>query len=163
MKLNDQRVSNTRLIIIQTLAFLWIAAIGGKLAAPDRPVIALVGDAAFAMNGAEVHCAVEHDVPVVWVVMNNGGHGMVCHGEKLQFKGKFTTGRFRTPLDVAGMATAMGALGIRVSSPGDFPKALQEALRSQRPTVIDVRTDPEEMPPLAMRIETLDRFFEGNG
>jgi len=138
------------------------AAIGGKLAAPDRPVIALVGDAAFAMNGMEVHAAVEFNVPVIWIVMNNGGHGMVCHGERLQFKGKFQTGKFRVPLDIAALAEAMGALGLKVEKPGELAGALATALRSGRPTVIDVRTDPDEMPPLAMRIETLDRFFEGN-
>lgn len=137
------------------------AAIGGKLAAPERPVIALVGDAAFAMNGMEVHTAVEWGVPVIWIVMNNGGHGMVCHGERLQFKGKFSTGKFRRPLDIAGMAESMGALGLRVEKPGELAGALTAAQRSLRPTVIDVRTDPEAMPPLAMRIETLDRFFEG--
>ena len=91
------------------------ASIGGKLAAPDRPVIALVGDAAFAMNGTEVHTAVENDVPVIWVVMNTGGHGMVCHGERIQFRGKFSTGKFRYPLDIAGLAQAMGAQGLRAS------------------------------------------------
>src|SRR5262249_24076204 len=58
-------------------------SIGGKLAAPDKPVIALVGDSAFAMNGMEVHTAVEHDVPVIWIVLNNSGHGMIFHGERL--------------------------------------------------------------------------------
>jgi len=137
-------------------------SVGGKLAAPSRNVVALVGDGAFAMNGMEVHTAVEQQIPVVWVVMNNAGHGMVCHGERLQFKGKFSTGRFRCPLDVAAMAEAMGALGFRVERPGELARTLREALASGRPAVIDARIDPEEMPPLALRIETLDRFFEGN-
>lgn len=137
------------------------AAIGGKLAAPDRPVVALVGDAAFAMNGMEVHTAVEWDVPVIWLVMNNGGHGMVCHGERLQFKGKFTTGKFRRALDIASIAEALGAKAFRVERPGEMAQAMQEALKSPGPVVIDARTDPEEMPPLSLRIETLDRFFEG--
>jgi hypothetical protein len=54
----------------------------------------------------------------VRAVMNNSGHGMVCHGEKLQFKGKFSTGKFRYPLDIAGMARAMGAVGLSVEKPG---------------------------------------------
>jgi acetolactate synthase I/II/III large subunit len=138
------------------------AAIGGKLAAPDRPVVALVGDAAFAMNGMEVHTAVENQVPVIWVVMNNGGHGMVMHGERLQFKGKFQTGKFRRPLNIAQLASGMGAQTAIIDRPGQFGQAFADALASREPTVLDVRIDPNAMPPLAMRIETLDRFFAGN-
>jgi acetolactate synthase I/II/III large subunit len=134
-------------------------AIGGKLAAPDRPVVALVGDAAFAMNGMEVHTAVENDVPVVWVVQNNGGHGMVHLGETLQFKGKFSTSLFRHPLDIAKMAEAMGALAFRVDKPGGLEKVLPLALDARRPCVIDVAVDMEAAPPTAIRIETLERFF----
>src|SRR5690606_31361388 len=136
------------------------SAIGGKLAAPDRPVVALVGDGAFAMNGMEVHAAVEAKVPVVWIVMNNGGHGMVCHGERLQFKGKFQTGKFRQPLNISKMAEGMGVRTCRVEKPADFSRALREALAANEPVVLDVLTDPEAMPPMAMRIETLDKFFQ---
>jgi len=137
------------------------SAIGGKLAAPDRPVVALVGDAAFAMNGMEVHTAVENRVPVIWVVMNNGGHGMVCHGERIQFKGKLNTGSFRVPLNIAQMAEGMGARAYRVETPDDFRDVFQKALQAGEPVVIDALVDPQEMPPLAMRIETLDKFFDG--
>ncbi|HEY6077963.1 MAG TPA: thiamine pyrophosphate-binding protein, partial [Polyangiaceae bacterium] len=54
--------------------------VGGALAAPGRRAVALVGDAAFAMHGAEVHSAAEQGLPVVWVVLDNGGHGMVHQG-----------------------------------------------------------------------------------
>ncbi len=135
------------------------AAIGGKLAAPQRPVVALVGDAAFAMNGMEVHTAVENDVPVVWVVQNNGGHGMVHLGETLQFKGRFNTSLFREPLDCAKMAEAMGARAFRAGKPGEVEAAVREALASGRPSVVDARIDPEAVPPTAIRIETLERFF----
>src|SRR5262249_39260124 len=50
--------------------------VGGALAAPGRRAVALVGDAAFAMNGFEVHTAVEEHLPVIWIVLNNNGHGM---------------------------------------------------------------------------------------
>jgi acetolactate synthase-1/2/3 large subunit len=137
--------------------------IGGKLAAPGRAVAALVGDAAFAMNGMEVHTAVENDIPVVWVVMNNGGHGMVHMGETLQFKGKFNTSLFRRPLEVASMAEAMGALAFRAERPGEVEAAVREGLRARRPTVVEARIDPEAVPPTAIRIETLERFFNGDG
>jgi acetolactate synthase-1/2/3 large subunit len=139
------------------------AAIGGKLAAPDRPVVALVGDGAFAMNGMEVHTAVENDIPVVWVVLNNGGHGMVHLGETLQFKGKFSTALFRRPLDVAKMAEAMGALAFRAEGPGEVEDCVRRALASGRPAVVDVRVDMNAFPPAAVRLETLERFFKNGG
>ena len=135
------------------------AAIGGKLAAPGLPVIALVGDAAFAMNGMEVHTAVEHEVPVVWIVLNNGGHGMVYHGERVQFKGKFVSSKFSRPIDVARLAESFGALAYTVEEPNQLAGALRAALRSGRPAVIDARVDLEACPPTANRFETLDRFL----
>ena len=135
------------------------ASIGGKLAAPEKPVIALVGDAAFAMNGMEVHTAVENEVPVVWIVLNNGGHGMVYHGERIQFKGKFVSSKFSRPIDVARLAESLGALACRVEEPNQLAGALGAALKSGRPAVIDARVDLEVCPPTARRFETLDRFL----
>jgi acetolactate synthase I/II/III large subunit len=48
----------------------------GALGAPGRHAVALVGDAAFAMNGFEVHTAVDEHLPIIWVVLNNNGHGI---------------------------------------------------------------------------------------
>lgn len=135
------------------------SAIGGKLAAPERPVIALSGDAAFAMNGFEVHTAVEHDIPVVWLVLNNGGHGMVYHGERLLFGGKFVSSRFSRPLDIAGMAESFGALSFAVEKPGELGPALRAALSSGRPAVIDARVDLETCPPMGPRLETIVKFM----
>lgn len=135
------------------------AAIGGQLAAPERTVVSVVGDAAFAMNGMEVHTAVEYNIPVIWLVLNNGGHGMVHYGEQRQFRGKFSTAKFSRPLDVAAMAEAMGARALRVWRPGDLSRLMPEVLRMRRPTVIDARVDIETAPPMDSRIKSLDRFF----
>lgn len=137
------------------------AAIGGKLAAPTKAVVALIGDGAFAMNGMEVHTAVEHRVAVVWVVLNNGGHGMVYHGERMVLGHDLGANRFRAPLDIAAMARAMGAVGIRVDSLGDFRRVFAEALSSGQPTVIDAIIDPEEVPqPLTHRARAVARSIQ---
>ena len=136
------------------------ACIGAKLAAPDRPVVAIVGDAGFAMNGMEVHTAVENNIPVVWLVLNNGGHGMVYHGENALFGGRFHTGLYRHPLDLCKMAEAMGASGRRVTRPGELRETLETALLDGRPTVIDAVIDREEVPPVGSRMKALDKFFE---
>ncbi len=139
-----------------------VAPIGAKLAAPDRTVIAIVGDAGFAMNGMEIHTAVEHNLAVIWIVLNNGGHGMVYMGEKMQFSNKFHYSLFNHPMDLCKMAEAMGALSFRVTEPGQFSDVLARAIASRRPVVIDAIIDPEEVPPFGARMKTLDKFFLGS-
>jgi acetolactate synthase-1/2/3 large subunit len=111
------------------------------------------------MNGLEVHTAVENDIPVIWVVMNNGGHGMVHLGESMQFKGKFSTSIFKHPLNVAAIAEAVGALSFRVERAGETEAAIRKALQSGRPSVIDVQIYRDCIPPMGMRMATLERFF----
>lgn len=131
-------------------------AIGAKLAAPGAPVIALVGDGAFGMNGLEVHTAVEAEVPVVWVVANNGGHGMVYHGERMVFGEDLGQSRWRGPMDICGVARALGAEAVRVDSGSSLRSALERALRARGPVVIDAMIDAEEVPqPLAQRAQAV--------
>ncbi|MEP7126821.1 MAG: thiamine pyrophosphate-binding protein [Byssovorax sp.] len=130
--------------------------VGGKLAAPTKTVVALVGDAAFAMNGMEVHTAVEHSAAIVWIVLNNSGHGMVYHGEKMLLGRHLNACHFSVPLDIAGMARSMGARGFKVETPIELRAALQEAIASGVPCVIDAKIDPEEIPhSLARRARTV--------
>lgn len=132
------------------------AAVGAQLGAGGKRVVALVGDAAFAMNGMEVHTAVEHGAPVVWVVLNNRGHGMVYHGEKMLLGRHLNACHFKTPLDVAGMGQALGARSFRVDTPAAFRQALEEALTAGVPCVIDANVDPEEVPhSIARRARTV--------
>ncbi|MBK8257215.1 MAG: thiamine pyrophosphate-binding protein [Polyangiaceae bacterium] len=137
------------------------AAIGGQLAAPTRPVVALVGDAAFMMNGTEVHTAVEHNVPVVWVVLNNSGHGMVYHGERMLYGHDLGANKYQTRVDFAGMARAMGARGTVARTPREFRSALESALTQRVPTVIDAHVDPDDVPePLVHRARAVARAIE---
>ncbi|HAH31449.1 MAG TPA: thiamine pyrophosphate-binding protein [Elusimicrobia bacterium] len=137
------------------------ACIGGKLARPGSPVVALVGDAAFAMNGMDVHTAVEMNLPIVWVVLNNGGHGMIYHGERMQFGGKFTSSVFGRRLDVAGIAKGLGALSFQAKKPGEVKECLLSALGSGKPSVIEVEVDLREAPPMGHRVNTLEKMFTG--
>jgi len=136
------------------------ASIGAKLAFPNRPVIAIVGDAAFAMNGMEIHTAVENDIPVIWLIQNNGGHGMVYHGEQIQFGNRFHHSLFQKPMDLCKMAEAMGAVSFRVTDPGQLCTVLPQALACGKAVVIDAVIDVEERPPIGSRMKSLDRFFE---
>jgi acetolactate synthase-1/2/3 large subunit len=134
--------------------------VGGALGAGGRHVVALVGDAAFAMNGFEVHTAVDERLPIIWVVLNNNGHGMVRQGDQLMRGRDLGASQFKFPLDSAGVANALGARGQRVVTATALKQALAEALAYDGPTVLDVVVDREEVPPtLARRVQTLAGFM----
>lgn len=134
--------------------------VGGQLGRRRTAAVALVGDAAFAMSGVEVHTAVELRLPIVWVVLNNAGHGMVAHGEALLVGADLGFGHFRQPLDVAAFARSLGARGVRASTVDEFRAAVSGALDEDGPTVIDAVVDASVAPPtLVRRASALARFF----
>lgn len=138
------------------------AAIGGKLAAPDRTVVALVGDGAFAMNGMEIHTAAEYNIPVIWIVLNNAGHGLVHLGERYQFGSKFDISSFRKPVDFCKLAESLGVKSFHAETANTFAKALREALASNVPCVIDVHVDIDVLPPgMKSRFAMLDKSYAG--
>ena len=144
---------------VASMGYAVAASIGGKIAAPDKPVIALVGDSAFAMNGMEVHTAADYHIPVIWIVLNNGGHGMVYNGETLLSGRSFLT-IFQKPLDVSAIAHGLGVRTFKVTNIEEFEDSLRQALEAQEPCVIDALVDLEEIPrSLQRRADTLSAFF----
>lgn len=137
------------------------AAVGGKLAAPERPAIAIVGDGGFAMAGMEVSTAVTENVAVLWIVLNDARLNAVYHGQSLQYEGRTIGTEFRR-MDVAGVASALGAWTRRVLHPGDLAGAVAAAMACGRPAVLDVRIDAAEAPPIHSRVRALDRLFVGD-
>lgn len=115
------------------------AALAAKLIYPQRQVIAVSGDGGFgiAMNG--LLTAIEEHIPIVNVVFNNQALGWVKHGQ-----GDRNIACDFAAFDHAGIARAMGCHGIRVEDPRQLPTALTEALTSDKPTVVDVRTSLNE-------------------
>jgi len=128
-------------------------ALGAKLAAPDRPVVAVVGDGGFAMWPSAVLTAVEYNIPAVWLVWNNYGYCAI-RDQQIGFFGKDRelACSFQDPsgklfsADYAAMARSMGANGVTVEKPGDLASQLEAAIASKRPTVLDVRIDREIRP-----------------
>lgn len=136
------------------------APIGGKVAAPERAVVAIVGDGAFAMNGMEVATAAAHGIPVVWIVLNDSRLNAVFHGQTLQYEGR-TIGCEFPRLDIAKIAEGLGAIGVRIVEPGAVGPALRAALASGLPTVLDVWIDADEVPPIHSRIRSIQKFMAG--
>lgn len=129
--------------------------LGAQLAAPDRPVVAVVGDGGFLMLPSAVATAVEYELPAVWLVWNNQGYISIrdqqrgYFGPERDLATSFEINRTGEPYcpDYAAMARAMGAEGSRVDDPGDLADHLRTALSSDRPWVLDVPVDPEQGPP----------------
>jgi acetolactate synthase-1/2/3 large subunit len=140
-----------------------VAPIGAALARPQRPVFAIIGDACFTMNGMELITAAEYDVPVIWIVENNNMHGITWHGSKLlDQQGNRGLGSivYRRPLDIAGLARAMGLAAWTVDAPGKLAPAVTEAMRLKAPAVVEVRVDGTIPPPLGGRIKSLAGFIK---
>ena len=133
-------------------------AIAAKFAHPDRPVIALVGDGAFQMNGMNEMLTVaryRHRWPdqrlIVLVLHNNDLNQVTWEQRVMEGDPKFEVSQDLPDFDYAGYAASVGLLGIRVDDPDQVGAAWDEALRADRPVVLDVRTDPE-VPPLPPHI-----------
>lgn len=133
---------------LQTMGYGIAAAIGGKLAAKERPVVCLAGDGCFLMNGMEIHTAVGNQIPIVFVIMRNDRLGLVHELQRFALGEKTVATRF-APVDAARVAEGFGALALRAEKPGDLIKLLPQAIASGRTAVIDCPIDPAEVPPLA--------------
>ena len=136
------------------LGWAFPAALGAKCAAPDRPVVCFTGDAGFWYHIGEVETAVRWGINAVTVVNNNSSGNQSTLGFDRAYGGEQTKEGRRlwtfTDVDFARLAEGMGALGIRVEKPGQIAPALERALETERPVVIDVVTDIEALAPLAV-------------
>ncbi|HNR05284.1 MAG TPA: thiamine pyrophosphate-binding protein [Bacillota bacterium] len=128
---------------LATMGFGASALLGGKLAAPDKVVITLVGDGGFGINPSSLATAVEQGIAVIWIVMNNSAFGTIAGLEYSNYKTKFGT-VFTTPdgkpysPNWAEVAKAYGVDAIRIDSAEAFKPALEQALASNRPFLLDV-------------------------
>ena len=127
-----------------TMGFGPPAAIGAKLAAPDRVVISLVGDGGFGQNPSMLATAVELDLGIVWLVMNNNAFGTIAGLQKAHYGLTYGTtfpGSAGNPLhgpDYASIAQGYGAQGVRINAAEELLPALEAAIASGKPTVLDV-------------------------
>lgn len=122
-----------------TMGFGAPAALGAKIAAPDRVVVSLVGDGGFGQNPALLATAVEDNVATIWVVMNNNAYGVIAGLEKAHFGTTFGTIFPKGLPDYAAIARAYGAEGVSVKSAEEFKSVMEQAVKSNKPFVIDVQ------------------------
>jgi acetolactate synthase-1/2/3 large subunit len=129
-------------------------ALGAKLAAPDRPVVAVTGDGCFTMVPHVLCTAVEYDIPVVWVIWNNFGWVSIRDIQLGMFGGReygtmFHQGANKKPFnpDFAAWAKASGVGSLTINKSEDFRGALEHAIKANRPFLLDVHVDAEVRPP----------------
>jgi acetolactate synthase I/II/III large subunit len=121
-----------------TMGFGFPAAIGAKVACPDRPVVDVAGDGSFIMSEQELACSVAENIPVIAIVLNNSVLGMVAQWQRMLYKRRYMAVNLGKTPDFVKLAEAYGAQGLRVTSIEEFHKAVKTALTSKVTTVIDV-------------------------
>ncbi len=130
------------------------ASVGTALACPGQPVVCLTGDGSFLMTGQEITVAQQEKLPVIFVILNDSAYGMVKHGQRQA--GAEQIGFELPKVDFAQFAEAMGVEGIIIRSPQDLLNLnIGRICNKAGPTLLDVRIDPEETPPITIRMKTL--------
>jgi acetolactate synthase I/II/III large subunit len=131
-----------------TMGFAVPAAIGAKVGVgKDVPVVAIDGDGCFQMTFQEIAAAVQHDIPVVFCVINNGFLGMVRQWQSLFYEDRLSQVRLPQDCpDLLKLADAYGIPGFRVMHVEDLDATLAKAHAiTDQPVLIDFRVDPDEM------------------
>lgn len=130
------------------------ASIGAAFADSRDPVVCLTGDGSYLMNGQEISVAQEAGLPVVFIVLNDGALGMVMHGQRLAGAESIAHQLPRT--DFAMMARALGVHAVSIDSIEALAGFDFAALFARRgPTLVDVRIDREQVPPMGVRMKVL--------
>jgi|YelNatPaOPRAMG01_1025707.scaffolds.fasta_scaffold00375_7 acetolactate synthase-1/2/3 large subunit len=127
-----------------TMGFGFPAALGAKVACPDRQVVDIAGDGSFIMTEQELACSVMEHIPVTVLVLNNSMLGMVAQWQRLFYNRKYFAVNLGTVPDFVKLAEAYGAHGTRVQSIAELINAVKQAMKSDVTTVIDVPINPEE-------------------
>ena len=125
-------------------------ALGAKLACPERPVISASGDMGIMCNIGELETAVRENIPVVHVIFNDEGLGNERAFQNEHFGGRFFAVDYKNP-DFGALAKVFGAYGERVTKPGDLEGAIQRALASGKPALIDVMIDQNTLAPVVFK------------
>ena len=147
------------------MGFGFPAAIGAKVAHPDKTVIDIAGDGSIQMNIQELGTAVQYKLPVIVCILNNHYLGMVRQWQNLFYEGRYSYTDMTHQPDFVKLAEAYGAVGIRVTAPEDVEGALQEALQvTDRPVFIDFWVDREaDVFPMVPPGESLLNMLGGDG
>ncbi len=128
-----------------TLGYAFPTALGAKIGNPYRQVVATSGDGGFGYASSELATAVQEGINVVTIVFNNESFGASYADQENRYKARFIGTQIHNP-DYAKLAESYGALGTKVSGPQELGPALRDALKADRPALIEVPI-PNLVPP----------------
>jgi acetolactate synthase-1/2/3 large subunit len=122
------------------------AAVAAKRVNPGRTVVCVAGDGDFLMTGQEFATAVQYDLPVVIVVVDNGMYGTIRMHQEREYPERVIGTALKNP-DFAAYARAFGGFGATVEKTADFAAAFAAAIKSGKPAILHLKVDPEAITP----------------
>ena len=120
------------------------ASIGAKMGCPDKTVVNIAGDGCFRMNMNVIATAARYQIPIIQVVVNNHVLGMVRQWQNLFYDQHYSQTILDDAVDFVKLAQALGAEGIRVTTKEEFAEAFANAVKMQRPVVLDCQIDQDD-------------------
>lgn len=127
-----------------TMGYGFPSAMGVQVAHPDGLVVAIAGDGSFQMNLQEIATLMAYRLPVKCFILNNKFLGMVRQWQEMFHGERYSESVIEDQPDFVKLAEAYGALGLRANNPGELDDVIKQAYASDLPTIVDIRTDPEE-------------------
>jgi acetolactate synthase I/II/III large subunit len=127
-----------------TMGYGFPAAIGAQVARPDKVVVDIAGDGSIQMNIQELATAVNYDLPVKIVILNNGFLGMVRQWQELFYGKRYSHSDISNVPDFVKLAEAYGAVGLRATRPEEVEATLRTGLESPKTVIMDFHVEPEE-------------------
>ena len=129
-----------------TMGYGLPAAVAAKALMPGRTIMAFAGDGCFMMNGQEFATAIQYDLPIIVVVVDNGMYGTIRMHQEREYPGRVSATMLKNP-DFAALARAYGGHGETVHRTDEFSSALERACASGKPSIIHCLLDPEAITP----------------
>ncbi len=120
-----------------TMGFSVPAAIGAKVGRPDSRVVVIAGDGSFLMTCQQIATAVQYNIPVLILIMNDYCLGMIHQLQDVLYGKRYQACDLERTVNYAKLAQSLGAVGIRVTKEEEIASAINEGLKNERPTVID--------------------------
>ncbi|WP_144637940.1 thiamine pyrophosphate-binding protein [Bordetella genomosp. 13] len=122
------------------------AAVGAKRVQPEKTVVCFAGDGCFMMHGQEFATAVQYDLPIIVLLIDNGMYGTIRMHQEKHYPGRVSATVLKNP-DFAAYAQAFGGYGERVETTEQFAPAFERALASGKPAILHCLIDPETISP----------------
>lgn len=146
-----------------TMGYGMGAAIGAKVAHPERPVVLITGDGSFHMNMNEMAVAVSENLPIIILVFNNSVLGMVRQWQTLFYGKRYSQTNINRQTDFVKLAEAFGAEGYRISYRSEIKETMEKAMACGKPCIIDCVIDKDDsVYPIIPPGKNADEIIYGN-